>query len=62
MKNNGLSGIQGISKTNRIDGMAHIQDILNTLSAKPVIYAYKIPITSSNWKKTPVVPVARARG
>lgn len=48
-----------IVMANTIGAMQQRLDITTTSRVKPVQYAYNIPSTSNNWKKTPVVPVTR---
>lgn len=49
--------MKAIVTPNMIGATQQRLDIATTFRVKPVQYTYSIPITSSNWKKTPVVPV-----
>lgn len=51
--------MKAIVTPNVIGARQQRMDITITSRVKPVQYTYNIPITSNNWKKTPVVPVTR---
>lgn len=51
--------MKAIATPNTIGATQQRLDIATTSRVKPVQYAYSMPITISNWKKAPVVPVTR---
>jgi len=51
--------MKAIVTPNMIGATQQRLDIATTSRVKPVQYTYSIPVTSSNWKKTPVVPTEK---